>query len=170
MTEPYESAIYKPLTFFCCTSSAPPVSLKLQHSWWNSIIEHRRSCLPCTALPYSHTAAYPQGIRHSMCCADSSEWGLFGHNTRSAFRRTPSRKMQPILQRRSHFLLYLRTSALACPFPTLLAIANSLVATFAKCSPYFRSLEIFAKWVAPFHSPQIANYEQVPIGYLMTMR
>ena len=88
---------------FCCTSSAPPVSLKLQHSWWNSIIEHRRSCLPCTALPYSHTAAYPQGIRHSMCCADSSEWGLFGHNTRSAFRRTPSRKMQPILQRRSHF-------------------------------------------------------------------
>ena len=33
-----------------------------------------------------------------MCCADSSEWRLFGHNTRSAFRRTPSRKMQPILQ------------------------------------------------------------------------
>ena len=34
--------------------------------------------------------------------------------------------------------------------------------------PYL--LEIFAKWVAPYHSPQIANYEQVPIGYLMTMR
>ena len=31
-------------------------------------------------------------------------------------------------------------------------------------------LEIFAKWGAPYHSPQIANYEQVPIGYLMTMR
>ena len=28
-----------------------------------------RSCLPCTALPYSHTAAYPQGVRHSMYCA-----------------------------------------------------------------------------------------------------
>ena len=34
--------------------------------------------------------------------------------------------------------------------------------------PYL--LEIFAKWFAPYHSPQIANYEQVPIGYLMTMR
>ena len=34
--------------------------------------------------------------------------------------------------------------------------------------PYL--LEIFAKWVAPYHSPQIANYEQVPIGYFMTMR
>ena len=29
----------------------------------------RRSCLPCTALPCSHTAAYPQGVRHSMYCA-----------------------------------------------------------------------------------------------------
>ena len=38
------------------------------------------------------------GSRHSMYCAQSSEWGLFGRNTRSAFRRTPSRKMQPILQ------------------------------------------------------------------------
>ena len=28
-----------------------------------------RSCLPCTALPCSHTAAYPQGVRHSMYCA-----------------------------------------------------------------------------------------------------
>ena len=30
------------------------------------------------------------GSRHSMSCAISSEWGLFGRNTRSAFRRTPS--------------------------------------------------------------------------------
>ena len=66
--------------------------------WVEHILAHRRSCLPCTTLPYSHTAAYPQGIRHSMCRAYSSEWGLFGRNTRSAFRRTPSRKMQPILQ------------------------------------------------------------------------
>ncbi len=28
-----------------------------------------RSCLPCTALPFSHTAAYPRGVRHSMYCA-----------------------------------------------------------------------------------------------------
>ena len=52
---------------------------------------HWRSCLPCTALPFSHTAAWPQGSRHSMYCAQSSKWGLFGRNTRSAFRRTPSR-------------------------------------------------------------------------------
>lgn len=32
-----------------------------------------------------------------------------------------------------------------------------LESTFAKCSTYFRSLEIFAKWVAPYHSPQIAK-------------
>ena len=32
----------------------------------------------------------PVGSRHSMYCAISSEWGLFGRNTRSAFRRTPS--------------------------------------------------------------------------------
>ena len=64
--------------------------------WVEHILALRRSCLPCTTLPYNHTVAYPQGIRHSMYCADSSEWGLFGHNTRSAFRRTPSRKMQPI--------------------------------------------------------------------------
>jgi hypothetical protein len=31
------------------------------------------------------------GSRHSMYCAYPSEWGLFGRNTRSAFRRTPSR-------------------------------------------------------------------------------
>ena len=49
-----------------------------------------RSCLPCTALPCSHTAAWPQGSRPSMYCAYSSKWGLFGRNTRSAFRRTPS--------------------------------------------------------------------------------
>ena len=53
--------------------------------------EYGRSYLPCTVLPCSHTAAYPQGVRHSMYCAISSEWGLFGRNTRSAFRRTPSR-------------------------------------------------------------------------------
>ena len=35
----------------------------------NNIIDLWRSCLPCTALPYSHTAAYPQGVRHSMHCA-----------------------------------------------------------------------------------------------------
>ena len=40
----------------------------------------------------------PVGSRHSMCRAYSSEWGLLGRNTRSAFRRTPSRTMQPILQ------------------------------------------------------------------------
>ena len=35
--------------------------------------------------------------------------------------------------------------------------------------PYL--LEIFAKKrFTPYHSPQIANYEQVPIGYFMTMR
>ena len=45
---------------------------------------------PCTALPCSHTAAYPRGIRHSMCCAISLEWGLFGHNTRSAILGTSS--------------------------------------------------------------------------------
>ena len=53
-----------------------------------------RSYLPCTVLPYSHTAAWPQGSRHSMYCASSLEWGLFGRNTRSAFRRTPSRNWQ----------------------------------------------------------------------------
>ena len=56
---------------------------------------HWRSCLPCTALPFSHTAAWPQGSRHSMYCAQSSKWGLFGRNTRSAFRRTPSLKKTP---------------------------------------------------------------------------
>ena len=31
--------------------------------------------------------------------------------------------------------------------------------------------QLFAKKrFTPYHSPQIANYEQVPIGYLMTMR
>ena len=51
-----------------------------------------RSCLPCTALPFSHTAAYPRGVRHSMYCAQSSKWGLFGRNTRSAIRGTSSLK------------------------------------------------------------------------------
>ena len=37
-------------------------ALLLYHTYW-------RSCLPCTALPYSRTAAYPQGVRHSMYCA-----------------------------------------------------------------------------------------------------
>ena len=74
--------------------------------WVEHVLALRRSCLPCTTLPYSHTAAYPQGIRHSMCRAYSSEWGLFGRNTRSAFRRTPSRSMQPILSLHSQFLSY----------------------------------------------------------------
>ena len=31
--------------------------------------------------------------------------------------------------------------------------------------------QLFAKKrFTPYHSPQIANYEQVPIGYFMTMR
>ena len=51
----------------------------------------------------------PVGSRPSRCCADSSEWELFGHNTRSAFRRTPSRIMQPILQFARNFI---RKSAL----------------------------------------------------------
>ena len=34
-----------------------------------------RSYLPCTVLPCSHTAAWPQGSRRSMCRAISSEWG-----------------------------------------------------------------------------------------------
>ena len=50
-----------------------------------------RSCLPCTALPFSHSAAYPRGVRHSMYCAQSSKWGLFGRNTRSAIQGTSSR-------------------------------------------------------------------------------
>ena len=50
-----------------------------------------RSCLPCTALPFSHAAAYPRGVRHSMYCAQSSKWGLFGRNTRSAIQGTSSR-------------------------------------------------------------------------------
>ena len=36
----------------------------------------------------------PVGMRHSMYCTISSEWGLFGCNTRSAFRRTPSLNKQ----------------------------------------------------------------------------
>ena len=63
----------------------------LPHKKMCRYYEYGRSCLPCTALPYSHTAAWPRGSRHSMYCAISSEWGLFGRNTRSAFRRTPSR-------------------------------------------------------------------------------
>ena len=39
--------------------------------------KYGRSCLPCTALPYSRTAAYPRGVRHSMFalspqCGDTS--------------------------------------------------------------------------------------------------
>jgi hypothetical protein len=59
-------------------------ALLLYHTYW-------RSCLPCTALPFSHTAAYPRGVRHSMYCALSSKWGLFGRNTRSAIQGTSSR-------------------------------------------------------------------------------
>ena len=41
------------------------------------LIFNGRSCLPCTALPYSRTAAYPRGVRHSMFalspqCGDTS--------------------------------------------------------------------------------------------------
>ena len=54
----------------------------------------RTTC--ASALPTRSRSSWgPHDIlRHSMCCADSSEWGLFRHNTRSAFRRTPSRTMQ----------------------------------------------------------------------------
>ena len=31
-----------------------------------------------------------------MYCAYSSKWGLFGRNTRSAFRRTPSRRTNAV--------------------------------------------------------------------------
>ena len=61
-----------------------------------NLIAIRRSCLPCTTLPYSHTAAWPRGSRHSMYRALSSDWGVLGRNTRSAFRRTPSRAMRHI--------------------------------------------------------------------------
>ena len=78
-----------------------------------------RSCLPCTALPYSRTAAWPQGSRHSMFalfpqCGDTSlclgrlglpdrlpfskpkvNWLL---HARSAFRRTPSLKKSAFLE------------------------------------------------------------------------
>ena len=40
----------------------------------------------------------PVGVRHSMYCTISSEWGLFGCNTRSAFRRTPSFNKQHFLK------------------------------------------------------------------------
>ena len=51
----------------------------------------RATC--ASALPtHSRSSWGPHNIlRHSMYCAISSEWGLFGRNTRSAFRRTPSR-------------------------------------------------------------------------------
>ena len=35
--------------------------------------------------------------------------------------------------------------------------------------PYLLAI-ICKKRFTPYHSPQIANYEQVPIGYFMTMR
>ena len=64
----------------------------------------RATC--ASALPTRSRSSWgPHDIlRHSMCCADSSEWGLFRHNTRSAFRRTPSRTMQPILQTLTRFI------------------------------------------------------------------
>ena len=37
-----------------------------------------------------HANGVSEQRAHSMYCAQSSEWGLFGRNTRSAFRRTPS--------------------------------------------------------------------------------
>ena len=50
----------------------------------------RATC--ASALPtHSRSSWGPHNIlSHSMYCAISSEWGLFGRNTRSAFRRTPS--------------------------------------------------------------------------------
>ena len=61
----------------------------------------RATC--ASALPTRSRSSWgPHDIlRHSMYCALSSEWELFGRNTRSAFRRTPSprkygRIMQPI--------------------------------------------------------------------------
>ena len=80
-SETIRNQILRKRTF--CTTTLP-------HKKMCRYYEYGRSCLPCTALPYSHTAAWPRGSRHSMYCAISSEWGLFGRNTRSAFRRTPS--------------------------------------------------------------------------------
>ena len=50
----------------------------------------RATC--ASALPTRSRSSWgPHDIlRHSMYCALSSEWELFGRNTRSAFRRTPS--------------------------------------------------------------------------------
>ena len=50
----------------------------------------RATC--ASALPTRSRSSWgPHDIfRHSMYCANSSEWELFGRNTRSAFRRTPS--------------------------------------------------------------------------------
>ena len=74
-----------------------------------------------------------------MYRALSSDWGVLGRNTRSAFRRTPSRAMQPICK-------FVRASCTFEHLPWLAsqsaAHANSLVATFALCSPYASSLEI----------------------------
>ena len=58
----------------------------------------------------------PRKSRHSMYCALSSEWGLFGRNTRSAIRGTSSprkyvRKMQHIRKRLGYVLFSAR------PFP-----------------------------------------------------
>ena len=52
----------------------------------------RATC--ASALPtHSRSSWGPHNtLSHSMYCAISSEWGLFGRNTRSAFRRTPSHK------------------------------------------------------------------------------
>ena len=87
--------------FFC---SSPFFVVLRTLPWVEHVLALRRSCLPCTTLPYNHTVAWPRGSRHSMCHAYSSEWGLFGRNTRSAFRRTPSRIMQHILQSARNYL------------------------------------------------------------------
>ena len=75
------------------------------------------------------------GSRHSMSCAISSEWGLFGRKTRSAIQGTSSprkygRIMQPICNKIAlesklsrnfianvHFLLYL-CSRKVCKYTT----------------------------------------------------
>ena len=50
-----------------------------------------------------------------------------------------------------HFLLYFRTSALVCQFPAHLSETNSLVATFAQCSPYYSPLAFFLNTALPTH-------------------
>ena len=54
------------------------------------LIFNGRSCLPCTALPYSRNGCVPARGTPFYVRTISSVWGHFGCFTRSAFRRTPS--------------------------------------------------------------------------------